>query len=215
MILLETMDSNHLCYVDVSAITGIFDKFLIKKACSDTQTPTMKQIKFSEYVKNIKGMLKLEDQDNNINSLSGRLKLESFPRATDITDENFVIRGSTIKNVKWVYGLVVFTGMETKILRAFKYQNQSNKKTGFYSLGINIKKENRSLLFNSLIFTQYLMICFYVIIILILTLSHLNKSYMLELEIYEPGQNRIKSKYLLILFVFKIYLHSYNTILNN
>ncbi len=169
------MDSNHLCYVDVSAITGIFDKFLIKKACSDTQTPTIKQIKFSEYVKNIKGMLKFEDQDDNINSFIGRLKLESFPRATDVTDENFVMRGSTIRNVKWVYGLVVYTGMETKILRAIKFQ-KFNK--NIHSFGININKENRSLLYNSLLFTQYSMIAFYLLIILILTLSNINKAFI-------------------------------------
>lgn len=175
------MDSNHLCYVDVSAITGIFDKFLIKKACTDTQTPTIKQIKFSEYVKNVKGMLKFEDQDDNINSFAGRLKLESFPRATDVNDENFVMRGSTIKNVKWIYGLVVYTGMETKILRAFKFQNfnRSGSKANS-SLGININKENRSLLYNSLLFTQYFMIAFYVVIVLILMLSHLNKTFVLE-----------------------------------
>jgi len=190
------MESNHLCYVDVSAITGIFDKFLIKKACTDTQTPTIKQIKFSEYVKNIKGILKFEDQDDNINSFAGRLKLESFPRATDVTDENFVMRGSTIKNVKWVYGLVVYSGIETKILRAFKFHNfnrSSNSKANS-SLGININKENRSLLYNSLLFTQYFMIAFYVLIVLVLTLSDLNKSFVIDYRIKNFSLNTSLNK---------------------
>jgi len=214
------MDSNHLCYVDVSAITGIFDKFLTKKACTDTQTPTIKQIKFSEYVKNVKGMLKFEDQDDNINSFAGRLKLESFPRATDVTDENFVMRGSTIKNVKCIYGLVVYTGMETKILRAFKFQNINNKNNS--SFGININKENRSLLYNSLLFTQYFMIAFYIIIVLILTLSHLNKSFILESKISNSLSNssrfdfKIPSKeYSSYLSKNESYLNSQNDITQN
>ena len=34
----------------------------------------------------------------------------------DINQENFVMRGATVKNVKHVYGLVVYTGMETKMM---------------------------------------------------------------------------------------------------
>ena len=63
----------------------------------------MKFIKFIEYVKNIKGILKYEEPNSNMNSFSGRLKLESFPRASDINLENFVMRGATVKNFKHVY----------------------------------------------------------------------------------------------------------------
>ena len=34
-----------------------------------------------------------------MHSFNGRLKLESFPRASDINNENFIMRGSTIKNI--------------------------------------------------------------------------------------------------------------------
>ena len=36
IIILETLDSNHLCYIDESSITGVFDSFKIKTACLDT-----------------------------------------------------------------------------------------------------------------------------------------------------------------------------------
>ena len=32
-----------------------------------------------------------------MNSFNGKLKLESFPRASDINLENFVMRGATVK----------------------------------------------------------------------------------------------------------------------
>ena len=51
IIILEAMDHKHQCYVDNSSINGNFDMFTIKKACNDTHAPSMKVIKFSEYVK--------------------------------------------------------------------------------------------------------------------------------------------------------------------
>lgn len=101
IILLETLDPNHVCDVDESSITGVFDKFKHKKACVDTITPSIKKIRFSDYVKKIKGMLKYDQPNADIQTFQGRLKLESFPRASQISEENFVMRGSSIKNIKW------------------------------------------------------------------------------------------------------------------
>jgi magnesium-transporting ATPase (P-type) len=166
MIILETMDSKHQCYVDVSAINGVFDRFITKKACSDTQIPEMKTIKFNEYVKNIKGMLKYEEPDANMNSFKGRLKLEVFPRASDVTEENFVMRGSTIKNVKCVYGLVVYTGMETKIMQIIKNDKNNNA---------NIIKGVRNITSTSLKLIQFLIMLVYIIVILLVTLAYFEK----------------------------------------
>ena len=132
IIVLEAMDHKHQCYVDNSSINGNFDMFTTKKACNDTQAPTMKVMKFIEYVKNIKGILKYEEPNSNMNSFIGRLKLESFPRASNINLENFVMRGATLKNVKYIYGLVVYTGMETKMMMTLKYTEGT---IGYHSYG--------------------------------------------------------------------------------
>ena len=87
----------------------------------------MKSIKFNEYVKNVKGVLKYEEPNANMHVFNGRLKLENFPRASDITDENFIMRGSTIKNVPLIYGLVVYAGMDTKIMQTLKFSSTNNE----------------------------------------------------------------------------------------
>ena len=99
IILLEALHASHQCNVDESSITGVFDKFRFKKACVDTRSPTIKSIHFNEYVKKIKGMLKYDDPNENLYSFQGKLKLESYPRASVVTEENLVLRGSTIKNI--------------------------------------------------------------------------------------------------------------------
>ena len=79
-----------------------------------------------------------------MNSFSGRVKLESFPRASDINLENFVMRGATVKNVKQVYGLVVYTGMETKMMMTLKYTEGTGGQSSYgeftYGSTIQVKK---------------------------------------------------------------------------
>jgi magnesium-transporting ATPase (P-type) len=172
MVIMETMDSKHQCYVDVSAINGVFDRFITKKACSDTQIPEMKTVKFNEYVKNIKGMIKYEEPDVNFNSFKGRLKLEIFPRASDVTEENFVMRGSTIKNVKCVYGLVVYTGMETKIMQIIKNDKKNS----------NIIKEVRNITSTSLKVVKVMILLVYILVILLVTLAYFEKIHFIKFK---------------------------------
>ena len=195
IIILEAMDHKHQCYLDNSSISGNFDKFAIRKACNDTHAPSMKVIKFSEYVKNIKGILKYDEPNSNMYSFNGRLKLESFPRASNINQENFVMRGATVKNVKHVYGLVVYTGMETKMMMTLKYTQGTvgSASYGESSTGSNIQttknqfsnviiKKDNEIIRQSLKFMQYLIIIFYVVILLVLFLINLHESVNLYLS---------------------------------
>ena len=201
MIILEAMDHSHQCYVDYSSVNGVFDSFAVKKACSDTHAPSMRTIKFSEYVKNIKGVLKYEEPNGNMHSFTGRLKLESFPRASDVTIENFVMRGTTVKNIKWIYGLVVYTGMETKIMQTLQNEDimdyEGNNLTitninlGNINPGSNsnnyyynkkqqqqriILKKDRDMFRVTLLNIQYLLIILYILVIILAGLIELQKS---------------------------------------
>ena len=203
IIVLEAMDHKHQCYVDNSSINGNFDMFTTKKACNDTHAPTMKVIKFIEYVKNIKGILKYEEPNSNMLSFNGRLKLESFPRASDINLENFVMRGATLKNVKHVYGLVVYTGMETKMMMTLKYTEGTGGQSSYgeFTYGsttqikknqfnqVIIKKDNEFIR-QSLKYMQYLIIIIYFVILIVLLLLGLHEAYDNYYNIKEvPSRN--------------------------
>ena len=198
IIILEAMDHKHQCYVDNSSINGNFDMFTIKKACSDTHAATMKIIKFVEYVKNIKGILKYEEPNSNMNSFNGRLKLESFPRASNINQENFVMRGATVKNVKLVYGLVVYTGMETKMMMTLKYTEGTSSQSSYgdfnYGSTVQVKKnqfnqviikKDNEFIRQSLKYMQHIIIISYFIILVIVFLIGLHESYNLYFNIDE------------------------------
>lgn len=174
MIILESMDVDHLCYIDESSITGVFDSYKIKTAFIDTQTPTLKPMKIGEYIKNIKGMLKYEECNENINSFTGRLKLEVFPRASDVTIENFVMRGSSIKNVKSVYGLVVYTGMECKVMQIIKAGESSF-----------ISKKKRNIIDYTLFNLQLVLIFIFFIFVINFLVSEIQKLYISKDEQYK------------------------------
>lgn len=168
IICLESLDTSHLCYVDESSITGVFDCFKLKRACVDTQTPVTKPIKINEYIKNIKGMLKFEEPNTDLNSFSARLRLISYPRASNVTIENFIMRGSSIKNTKTIYGLVVYTGMETKIMRNILCNEQKTK----------VIKKRRNIIYNSLSNIQYISIIIYCLAVVSFIIISIAKTYI-------------------------------------
>ena len=195
IIVLESMDHKHQCYLDNSSINGNFDMFNIKRACNDTHAPNMKVMKFNEYVKNIKGILKYEEPNSNMNKFNGRLKLESFPRASNIKQENFVMRGATVKNVRYIYGLVVYTGMETKMMMTLKYTEENETKGEYneFSYGntnqvqknqfnsVIIKKDNEFIR-QSLKIAQYWIISAYSVILFVILLMGIHKGVYLYLS---------------------------------
>lgn len=163
IIILEAMDHNHICYVDESSLTGVFDRYIIKKSCIDTRSPVMKQVSVNDYMKNIKGMIKYEQPNMDMKKFDARLKLESYPRASDINIENFMLRGSSLKNTKGIYGLVVYTGMDTKIMQVLKSNTSKNSQTE--------GKQERNFLFTSLKAVQFLLIIFYFVMTLIYVMN--------------------------------------------
>uniref|UniRef100_A0A673KLL4 Phospholipid-transporting ATPase n=1 Tax=Sinocyclocheilus rhinocerous TaxID=307959 RepID=A0A673KLL4_9TELE len=54
-------------------------------------------------------------------------KLEQEPAVRSLGPENLLLKGATLKNTKKIYGVAVYTGMETKM--ALNYQGKSQKRS--------------------------------------------------------------------------------------
>ncbi|CAG9334297.1 unnamed protein product [Blepharisma stoltei] len=65
-------------------------------------------------------VLKTEQPNNKLHALDASLKLRGHPRAIPIDINQIILRGSSIRNTKWVLGLVVFTGIDTKLMKNSK-----------------------------------------------------------------------------------------------
>ena len=42
---------------------------------------------------------------------------ELYEKVLSVSDENLLLRGSSLRNTEWAIGIVVFTGHDTKIMR--------------------------------------------------------------------------------------------------
>mmetsp|Transcript_2353 Transcript_2353/g.288 ORF Transcript_2353/g.288 Transcript_2353/m.288 type:complete len:117 (-) Transcript_2353:3063-3413(-) len=84
--------------------------------------------------------LKTENPNNKLYTFYGSLKMVSNPKAIPIDNDNVVLRGSTVKNIDWCIGLVVFTGKDTKIMMNSKNppskRSYVERRTNYYLFAI-------------------------------------------------------------------------------
>lgn len=90
-------------------------------------------------VKNLKGYIEVDQPNFNIYSVNGTIEIKKD--IPDFPDEKFksffkidniLLRGTTLKNVDYAYGIVLYTGIDTKIMKniqTFSLKNSSIEKT--------------------------------------------------------------------------------------
>lgn len=112
------------------------------------------------------------------------------------------MRGATVKNVKLVYGLVVYTGMETKMMMTLKYTEGTSSQSSYgdfnYGSTVQVKKnqfnqviikKDNEFIRQSLKYMQHIIIISYFIILVIVFLIGLHESYNLYFNIDEHRNN--------------------------
>lgn len=115
MVLICTGSPNFSCYLDTSGIIGERD-LKIKSSVKDVQNLiNIDDVnEAAAYLKLINGKVKVEAPNKDFSSFSGKLILGNSPKASVLTIENFIFRGAKICNTPWIFGLVVYGGVEGK-----------------------------------------------------------------------------------------------------
>jgi phospholipid-transporting ATPase len=62
------------------------------------------------------GLIKCELPNKHLYEFCGTLKLNNDNNEIPIGPDQILLRGSCLKNTKWIYGVVIYTGHETKIM---------------------------------------------------------------------------------------------------
>ena len=73
----------------------------------------------------LRGRLRSEQPNSSLYTYEGTLSLETgaggfsgpTERQIPLSPDQMLLRGAQLRNTAWVYGLVVFTGHETKLMR--------------------------------------------------------------------------------------------------
>lgn len=65
-----------------------------------------------------RGAIECELPNSRIHNFSGVIRHEKEEnRETPVDESNLLLRGSSVRNTKWVLGLVVYTGKDTKLVQ--------------------------------------------------------------------------------------------------
>ncbi|CAD8064402.1 unnamed protein product [Paramecium sonneborni] len=121
IVVLQTSQDG-ICFIETSSLDG--EKNLKpKQAIKETQTIECKS-----------GIIECINPNPLLYTFDGTLYLDS--KKIQITHKNFLLRGSKLKNVKQVIGVVVYTGIDTKVMR--NSEGQKNKVSNIDKL-INLR----------------------------------------------------------------------------
>lgn len=70
---------------------------------------------------NLRGTIKVDHPNDNIYKTFGNIELDN--QKYIFNNENILLRASTLKNVDYVYGIVIYTGKDTKAMKNIQYIN--------------------------------------------------------------------------------------------
>ncbi|KAL8441686.1 hypothetical protein Emag_006978 [Eimeria magna] len=115
VVVLATSNPEGIAYVETSKLDGE-TTLKFKQGVKETRTET-----YPLAIAGIRGRVVCEKPTSSMDQFTGSLKLDAHPRATSLDLSNFIHRGSHIRNTEWVYGVVVYTGHDTRTLRSAKH----------------------------------------------------------------------------------------------
>lgn len=87
----------------------------IKQASPHTSALTAPHL-----VNSLRGTLRSEQPNNSLYTFEATLDLltpQGTPKQVPLGPDQLLLRGAQLRNTPWVYGLAVFTGHETKLMR--------------------------------------------------------------------------------------------------
>lgn len=109
MVLLKTSDPKGSCFIETKNLDGETN-LKIKSVQKDLNEYCQ------ENMENIKGQILSEKPNNAIYNYEGVFNLD-YNRDFSLGADNLLLRGSSLRNTEYAYGMTVFTGHDTKIMK--------------------------------------------------------------------------------------------------
>jgi len=110
MLLLSSSDPQGLCYVETSNLDGETN-LKIRQAHTLTMGSTTVQD-----LAQLMGHVECEGPNSRLYEFTGNIQVEGH-RLEPIRPDQILLRGSQLRNTQWVYGLVLYTGHDSKLLQ--------------------------------------------------------------------------------------------------
>ncbi|BGP28306.1 aminophospholipid translocase [Rhodotorula toruloides] len=116
LVLLSSSEPEGLCYIETSNLDGETN-LKIKQA-----HPSTASLHSPHALAQLAGHLRSEQPNNSLYTFEATLSMGQPGHAatsseTPLGPDQLLLRGAQLRNTSWLYGLVVFTGHETKLMR--------------------------------------------------------------------------------------------------
>ncbi|KAJ3191400.1 hypothetical protein HK101_007812 [Irineochytrium annulatum] len=109
LILLSSSEPDALCYIETSNLDGETN-LKIRQGLPETA-----EMLTPHHVAQMAGLVKSELPNNSLYTFEGTLRLNGKDLPLD--PSQLLLRGAQLRNTRWIYALVVFTGHETKLMK--------------------------------------------------------------------------------------------------
>ncbi|KAG2230430.1 hypothetical protein INT48_009176 [Thamnidium elegans] len=113
IILISSSEPEGLCYIETSNLDGEVN-LKIKQALPQTAS-----ILNPTDMSRLQGVIKSEQPNNRLYNYDGAISLTDYGnsnRDLPLDPNQLLLRGAQLRNTSWIYGIVVFTGHETKLM---------------------------------------------------------------------------------------------------
>ncbi|KAH8922693.1 aminophospholipid-transporting P-type ATPase [Atractiella rhizophila] len=114
LLILSSSEPEGLCYIETANLDGETN-LKIKQA-----SPSTADLTSPAQVARLQGHLRSEQPNNSLYTYEGTMVLQTSSLTTKdvpVDPTQLLLRGAQLRNTQWMYGLVVFTGHETKLFR--------------------------------------------------------------------------------------------------
>ncbi|KAF9160967.1 hypothetical protein BGX21_001832 [Mortierella sp. AD011] len=114
LVLLSSSEPEGMCYIETSNLDGETN-LKIKQALPETAT-LITPLDVSQ----LGGSIKSEQPNNSLYTFEGTLVMNGshgHPKEIPLDPTQILLRGAVLRNTNWVYGIVIFTGHESKLMR--------------------------------------------------------------------------------------------------
>eukprot|EP01080_Neovahlkampfia_damariscottae_P012324 gene12324-5998_t len=119
LVLLDSSDTNGSCFVETSGLDGETD--LKYRRVSDLTFNLFDHIELKDFNFSIV----CDAPNTDVHKFHGNLIWDE--KTQDLSNENVLLRGSSLRNTDWIIGAVVYSGKQTKLFQ--NMDNSPNKKS--------------------------------------------------------------------------------------
>ena len=107
---ISSSEHQGICYIETSQLDG--ETNLKIKRCVHSTC----ELREPDALLRLRGMVACEQPNNKLYNFTGNIKIDPDPKPIPLDVENILLRGAILKNTKYIYGLVVFTGKHSKLM---------------------------------------------------------------------------------------------------